>query len=190
MVPLAKYLTEGQDPETVEKLMGKVAALLVAGEEIECLAVQQKPLFNAFPDCVAMTPLRVIFCRLRNFGLHMEFKAYWWPDVMTMQFVEDLANTSLTVKTAKVTEVMGYLPQMQARRLHDFARVKEKEAEHASARSAKNRGEISGASNHETQSIYRLSLAERGRYIQEGALLLDPHWKGLAHHSPHRSRYS
>jgi hypothetical protein len=186
MVTLAKYLTEGQDPETVEKLMGKVAALLVAGEEIECVAVQQKPLFNAFPDCVAMTPLRVIFCRLRNFGLHMEFKAYWWSDVMTMQFVEDLANTSLTVKTAKVTEVMGYLPQMQARRLHDFARVKE--AEHANARSAKNWGELTGASSHEAKSVYRLSLAESGRYSRERALLLDPHWKGLAHYSSHRPR--
>ncbi len=167
--------------------MGNVTTLLAAGEEIEYVAVQQKPLFNAFPDCVAVTQLRVIFCRLRNFGLNMEFKAYLWQDVLTMQFVENIASTSITVRTAKVTEIMGYLPLAQARRLHDFARIKE--AEYADHRSAKNREKAVGVTSRDANISYRLSLAEPGGRNPDKLLKIDQQWKEPSVRSLHQGGF-
>jgi hypothetical protein len=167
----ADFLTEGQDPKTVEKLMGNVTALLAAGEEIEYVAVQQKPLFNAFPDCVAVTQRRVIFCRLRNFGLNMEFKTHLWEDVAAMQFVENTTGANLIVRTAKVTEIMGYLPHAQAIRLHDFA--KEKEAEHAGHRVAKSQEQVTWVTKRDAKTSYELSPSKPDGSNSEKLLKVD-----------------
>ncbi|WP_177204827.1 PH domain-containing protein [Hymenobacter arizonensis] len=180
-------MTEGQDPKTVEKLMGNVTVLLAAGEEIEYVAVQQKPLFNAFPDCVAVTPMRIIFCRLRNFGLSMEFKTYLWEDVQAMQFVGNVSSANITVKTARVTEIMGYLPQSQARKLHDFA--KEREAEYAGQHLLRNREQATGLTSREIKISYEPSPVEPNGPLPDKPLKTDQQRKSSGKTSLHQTGY-
>lgn len=128
MSAFTKFLNENQDPKAVEKLMGKVSGLLTAGEEVEYIAVQKKPVINTSPDCVALTNKRVIFCRPKNFGLSMEFKDYQWKDVLDIHIKENMLGADFALKTAKGSDLMDYLPKEQARRLYQFGQGKEEEA--------------------------------------------------------------
>ncbi|MBF9238307.1 PH domain-containing protein [Hymenobacter sp. BT683] len=128
MAPFVKLLTEGQDRDAVEKLLGKTTGLLEAGETIEHVAVQCKPLFNAFPDGIAVTSKRIIFCKLKNFGLTVEFKTYPWHEVVGMYLKDGLQGADFTVKTANMSETMGYLPLAQAQKLHQFGLARQQEA--------------------------------------------------------------
>ena len=128
MSPFAKLLNENQDPKAVEKLMSKVSGLLTADEEVQYIAVQKKPLLNTSPDCVALTNKRVIFCRPKNFGLSMEFKDHQWKDVVDIHIKENMLGADFSIKTAKGSDVMDYLPKDQARKLYQFGQGKEEEA--------------------------------------------------------------
>lgn len=128
MSAFAKFLNENQDPKSVEKLMSKVSGLLTADEEVQYIAVQKKPVLNTSPDCVALTNKRVIFCRPKNFGLSMEFKDHQWKDVIDIHIKENMLGADFSIKTAKGSDLMDYLPKDQARRLYQFGQAKEEEA--------------------------------------------------------------
>ena len=128
MSTLARFLNENQDPKAVEKLMSKVSGLLTADEEVQYIAVQKKPVLNTSPDCVALTNKRVIFCRPKNFGLSMEFKDHQWKDVVDIHIKENMLGADFSIKTARGSDLMDYLPKDQARRLYQFGQAKEEEA--------------------------------------------------------------
>ena len=128
MSAFARFLNENQDPKAVEKLLTKVSGLLTAGEEVQYIAVQKKPVLNTSPDCVALTDKRVIFCRPKNFGLTMEFKDHLWKDVVDIHIKENMLGADFSIKTAKGSDLMDYLPKDQARRLYQFGQAKEEEA--------------------------------------------------------------
>ena len=128
MSTFSKYLNENQDPKAVEKLMGKISGLLTADEEVQYIAVQKKPVLNTSPDCVALTNKRVIFCRPKNFGLSMEFKDHQWKDVVDIHMKENMLGADFSIKTAKGSDEMDYLPKDQARKLYQFGQAKEEEA--------------------------------------------------------------
>lgn len=128
MSAFAKFLNENQDPKSVEKLMSKVSGLLTTDEEVQYIAVQKKPVLNTSPDCVALTNKRVIFCRPKNFGLSMEFKDHQWKDVIDIHIKENMLGADFSIKTAKGSDLMDYLPKDQARRLYQFGQAKEEEA--------------------------------------------------------------
>ena len=128
MSSFAKLLNENQDPKAVEKLMGKITGLLTADEEVQYIAVQKKPVLNTSPDCVALTNKRVIFCRPKNFGLSMEFKDHQWKDVVDIHIKENMLGADFSIKTAKGSDTMDYLPKDQARKLYQFGQGKEEEA--------------------------------------------------------------
>ena len=128
MSSFTKFLNENQDPKSVEKLLSKVSGLLTADEEVQYIAVQKKPVLNTSPDCVALTNKRVIFCRPKNFGLSMEFKDHQWKDVIDIHIKENMLGADFTIKTAKGSDLMDYLPKDQARKLYQFGQGKEEEA--------------------------------------------------------------
>ena len=128
MSAFAKLLNENQNPQAVEKLMSKISGLLTADEEVQYIAVQKKPVLNTSPDCVALTNKRVIFCRPKNFGLSMEFKDHQWKDVVDIHIKENMLGADFSIKTAKGSDVMDYLPKDQARKLYQFGQGKEEEA--------------------------------------------------------------
>ncbi|AWM14166.1 PH domain-containing protein [Flavobacterium sp. NRK F10] len=125
---IKKFLNEEQNPKVVEKLMHKVKGLLTAGEEVEYIAVQNKPIVNLSPDCITLTNKRVIFCRPSNLGLSMNFQDYLWKEIADCHMKEAILGAVFSVKTIKgQLNTLDYLPKVQARKLYQFAQEKEEE---------------------------------------------------------------
>ncbi len=123
---IKKYLNEDQDPKAVEKIAGKLNALLMKGEEVEYIAVQKKPAVNLSPDCVALTNKRVIFCRPKALGLSMDFQDYVWKDIYDCHMKEGILGAEFSIKTVRgVINKIDYLPKAQARKLYTVAQEQE-----------------------------------------------------------------
>ncbi len=119
---LKKFLNEEQDPQAVEKLLGRINSLLTSQETVEYIAVQKKPILNFSPECIALTNRRIIFCRPRTFGLSMDFQDYRWVDVLDCHIKEGIVGSTFMMKTTKnFTNMVDYLPKNQARILYQFA---------------------------------------------------------------------
>jgi hypothetical protein len=119
---LKKFLNEEQDPQAVEKLLGRINSLLTSQEFVEYIAVQKKPLLNLSPDCIALTNRRIIFCRPKNFGFSMDFQDYNWVDIADCHIKEGIIGSTFLMKTTgNYTNMMDYLPKAQARKLYQFA---------------------------------------------------------------------
>ncbi len=119
---LKKFLNEEQDPQAVEKLLGRINSLLTSQEVVEYIAVQKKPVINLSPDCIALTNRRIIFCRPKTFGLSMDFQDYNWVDIADCHIKEGIVGSTFTMRTtANYTNMMDYLPKKQARKLYQFA---------------------------------------------------------------------
>jgi Bacterial PH domain/Short C-terminal domain len=119
---LKNFLNEEQDPQAVEKLLGRIKSLLTSQESVEYIAVQKKPVINLSPDCIALTNRRIIFCRPKNFGLSMDFQDYNWVDVADCHIKEGIIGSTFIMKTVSShINMMDYLPKNQARRLYQFA---------------------------------------------------------------------
>ncbi|WP_213277469.1 PH domain-containing protein [Chryseobacterium indologenes] len=125
---LKKFLNEEQDPQAVEKLLGRINSLLTSQEAVEYIAVQKKPVINLSPDCIVLTNRRIIFCRPKNFGLSMDFQDYSWVDIADCHIKEGIVGSTFIMRTTKnFTNMMDYLPKNQARKLYQFAQeVEEK----------------------------------------------------------------
>ena len=121
-----KFLNEDQDPKAIEKISGKLNALLMNGEEIEYIAVQKRPAVNLSPDAVALTNKRIIFCRPKNLGLSMEFQDYIWKDIHDCHMKEGMLGAEFSMRTVKgVVNKIDYLPKIQARKLYTVAQEQE-----------------------------------------------------------------
>ncbi len=119
---LKNFLNEEQDPQAVEKLLGRIKSLLTSQESVEYIAVQKKPVLNVSPDCIALTNRRIIFCRPKNFGLSMDFQDYNWVDIADCHIKEGIIGSTFIMKTvSNHINMMDYLPKNQARRLYQFA---------------------------------------------------------------------
>lgn len=123
---LKKFLNEDQDPKAIEKITGRLAGLLMNGEEVEYIAVQKKPAVNLSPDCLALTNKRIIFCRPKTLGLSMDFQDYIWKDVFDCHMKEGIFGAEFSVRTVRgQINKMDYLPKAQARKLYTFAQEQE-----------------------------------------------------------------
>ncbi len=119
---LKNFLNEEQDPQAVEKILGKINSLLTSQEVVEYIAVQKKPVINLSPDCIALTNRRIIFCRPKNFGLSMDFQDYSWVDIADCHIKEGIVGATFIMRTTNsFTNMMDYLPKNQARKLYQFA---------------------------------------------------------------------
>ena len=125
---LKKYLNEEQDPKSVEKIIEKVNDLLTNGENLEYIAVQNKPAINISPDSIVLTNKRIIFFRSKSFGLITDFQDYLWKDVGESHISEAiLGSTFKMTAVSGFVETIDYIPKSQARKLYQYAQAKEEE---------------------------------------------------------------
>lgn len=128
MENLKKFLNEKQNVNVVKKVHTKISELLTSKEEIEYIAVQNKPAINISPDSIALTSKRVIFCRPKSFGLSLNFQDFLWKDIVDCHIREGILGATFYVKSVKNRRVsLDYLPKSQARLLYRFAQEKEEE---------------------------------------------------------------
>jgi hypothetical protein len=128
------FLTDEQDPRTVEKVYTRLNDLLTTGEKILYLAVQKKPLVNLLADCVALTNKRVLFFEPANLGLSIKFVDFVWKDILDVHIKEEIIGAIFSIRTTKGAEMgVDYLPKVQARKLYQYAQER-KEAEREARR--------------------------------------------------------
>lgn len=122
--PLAKFLSEEQDPAQVQHIYAKVRQILTDGEGILYIAVQ-KPLMSLSPDSVVLTNKRFIIYRPTLLG-GANFEDYIWRVLHNAHLSEGVFNATITMQTTKGKLLsVGDLPKSQARKLYSFAQAME-----------------------------------------------------------------
>jgi hypothetical protein len=119
---------EKQDPATVAQVAERIDAILMDGERIQYVAVQQKPVLNWFPDCVVLTNERFILYRPKILG-RVDFEDHRWLFLSDCQLTENIIGSTLSFAVSGGTRVvLDYLPKEQARKLYRFAQEHEQRA--------------------------------------------------------------
>ena len=122
MNSIDRFLSDEQDPKTVEKVIGKLNDLLTTGEELLYLAVQKKPAVNLLPDSIAISNKRIFYCEPGNLGLTMNFKDISWKSIKEVSFKEELFGSKfICVPQYGENIVTEFIPKIQARKLHQAA---------------------------------------------------------------------
>lgn len=122
MNSIDRFLSDEQDPKTIEKVIGKLNDLLTTGEELLYLAVQKKPAVNLLPDSIAISNKRIFYCEPGNLGLTMNFKDISWKSIKEVSFKEELFGSKfICVPQYGENIVTEFIPKIQARKLHQAA---------------------------------------------------------------------
>jgi hypothetical protein len=117
-----KFLSDEQEPKTVEKVIGKLKDLLTEGEELVYLAVQKKPAVNLLPDSIAISNKRIFYCEPGNLGLTMNFKDISWKNIKEVSFKEEFFGSKfICVPQHGENIVTEFIPKLQTRKLHQAA---------------------------------------------------------------------
>lgn len=126
--PANRFMTDGQNPEMIQKLLKRVTEICTSTEEPLYMAVQQKPVANLAPDAVVLTNRRVIIFRQKMLG-RMDFVDVAWLQVGNVHMKENLMGATLTIRGMNGhTEQVDYVPKEQARRVYRIAQEREEEA--------------------------------------------------------------
>src|ERR1700712_12730 len=151
---IEKFLSEEQDPKTVEKIYLRLNDLLTTGEEILYIAVQKKPIVNLFSDCIAITNKRILFFTPANLGLTIKFVDFVWKDIVDVYTKEEIIGAIFSVKTTNGAEMgVDYLPKVQPLKLYQYAQErKESEREARRLRDLEDKRAESGAIQFENAS--------------------------------------
>ncbi|MGK6351284.1 PH domain-containing protein [Parapedobacter sp. DT-150] len=117
-----RYINDGQDPGEVEKLLVKLQDMLADGEQVSYIAVQKKPAVTLFPDSIALTDKRIIFCRSTKLGLATDFEIFPLTAVEDISFKEGLLGAKVVVVPIRGEAVeLAYIPKNQARRYYQLS---------------------------------------------------------------------
>ena len=144
---MEQYITDDQDPKTVEKVIGKLRDMLTSGETIIYLAIQKKPAVTLIPDCIAVTNKRLIFCLPGNLGLTTSFSTYLWEDIKEVSFKEEFFGSKfITVPQTGENLSIDYIPKVQARKLYQFCNQQ-----------LEDNRELKRKRNSEAENIYTLN---------------------------------
>lgn len=117
-----KYINDGQDPKTVEKLLLKLQDIMVSGEVITYIAVQKKPAVTLLPDTVSLSNKRIFLSEFTKLGLATNFEMFTWKDLKDIAFKEEIFGSKFTIIPFKGENLsIDYIPKNQARKLYQLA---------------------------------------------------------------------
>jgi hypothetical protein len=127
--PLVRRLTnDEQDPATVEKIVAKVEPLLMTGEELKYVAVQQRPIANFAPDAIVLTDKRMMLFQTKLLGRY-DFQDWVWRELGNCKIKEGMLGATISIQTSSRQLVsLDYLPKKQAREVYRYAQEKEEAA--------------------------------------------------------------
>lgn len=124
----AAQLSDSQDVELVRTIADRVKPILTSQEQLEFIAVQEKPIVNIAPDGVVVTNRRLIFYRPKLLG-RFEFQDYQWFDLFDAHFEKKLMGATFWAKhVSGRTVMMEYLPLSAAQRIYRVAQEREEQA--------------------------------------------------------------
>lgn len=116
------YISDGQDPRAVEKLLLKLQDMLTSGETVTYIAVQKRPAVTLLPNSIALTNKRVFICESTKLGLATDFDILSWGAVSEVTFKEEIFGSRVTITRQQGENLsIDYIPKTQARRVFQLA---------------------------------------------------------------------
>lgn len=127
---VGRLLTDDQDPAVVCRLYDRVKEMLTAGETIEYIAIQKKPIVTFSPDAIIITDRRFIAMHPKLTG--MTFTDLLWIDVADVHLSEQMLGATIACTSTRGGRAfVSHLPKKQARRVYAFAQAREEEMRRA-----------------------------------------------------------
>ena len=125
---LADFMSDGQDPKMVARLLERVKGICMSDENPLYMAVQQRPIANFSPDAVVLTNRRFVIFQQKLLG-RLTFRDFPWRDVKDVHLKEDLIGSTITVRALNGIGIqMEWLPKDQARKVYRIAQEQEENA--------------------------------------------------------------
>src|SRR5690606_35948189 len=119
--PIARFMTEDQDPEQVAQIYEKLSQLLTRGEEPLYLAVQKPVGIDLTPEIMVLTNRRFMHYKPDLFG-RAKFTDYIWRDMRSVELEENVWRSTLTIHVSNGESMrVDNLVKEQARRLYAIA---------------------------------------------------------------------
>ncbi|QDT05732.1 hypothetical protein K227x_41350 [Rubripirellula lacrimiformis] len=123
---ISRFISDGQQPKVVAKLLGRVDEICTSNETPEYAAVQHLPGVLS-PDAIVLTNRRVIIFRAKALG-RMNMVDVPWMDIADIHIKEGVVGATLSVRGANGhTEVIDHLPKKQARCVYRVGQEREQE---------------------------------------------------------------
>ncbi len=123
--PIARFMTEDQDPEQVARIYEKLSQLLTRGEEALYIAVQKPITLDLTPEIIVLTNRRFMHYKPDMFG-RAQFTDYIWRDMRTVELEENVFRSTLTIHVTNGETIrVDNLVKEQARRLYSIAQQME-----------------------------------------------------------------
>lgn len=124
---IEKLVGDSQNRSVVESIVNRVKEILTTGEEIECLAVQGKPMVVC-QDAAVVTNKRFIVYRPKLLG-RVDFEDYLWRELKDAKLSENIIGSTITFMVANGMKLdLDYLPRDLARKIYRIAQMREQDA--------------------------------------------------------------
>ncbi|MCM2375080.1 GYF domain-containing protein [Aporhodopirellula aestuarii] len=123
---LSRFVSDGQPPKVVGKLLSRVTDVCTDVEQPEYIAVQHLPSVMS-PDAIVLTNKRVIIFRSKALG-RMNMVDVPWLDVQNIHISEGIVGATLSVSGLNGhVETLDHLPKAQARCVYRVGQQREEE---------------------------------------------------------------
>jgi hypothetical protein len=121
-------VSDCQDINVVNGIFQKVQGILTSNEQLQFIAVQQKPVLNISPDAVIATSKRLIFFRPKVLG-RFEFEDYQWFDLFNAHLKQGMLGSTFPARHVSGQIVsMDYLSKTGAQMMYRLAQEREEQA--------------------------------------------------------------
>jgi Bacterial PH domain len=121
-----RYLDPEQDAVALQTIAREAARIMVPGEEILCIAAENRTSMSIKRDSVVVTTRRIIGISPGLPG-RVSFRSHLWPDVLDVSMNEGILSSQIVVETYAGAREVGWIPKEQANLLYGIARRMERD---------------------------------------------------------------
>ena len=121
-----RYLDPEQDAAALQTIAREAARIMVPGEEILCIAAENRTSMSIKRDSVVVTTRRIIGISPGLPG-RVSFRSHLWQDVLDVSMNEGILSSQIVVETHAGAREVGWIPREQANLLYGIARRMERD---------------------------------------------------------------
>ena len=121
-----RYLDPEQDAAALQTIAREAAGIMVPGEEILCIAAENRTSMSIKRDSVVVTTRRIIGFSPGLPG-RVSFRSHLWQDVLDVSMNEGILSSQIVVETHAGAREVGWIPREQANLLYGIARRMERD---------------------------------------------------------------
>ena len=121
-----RYLDPEQDAAALQTIAREAARIMVPGEEILCIAAENRTSVSIKRDSVVVTTRRIIGISPGLPG-RVSFRSHLWQDVLDVSMNEGILSSQIVVETHAGAREVGWIPREHANLLYGIARRMERD---------------------------------------------------------------